>query len=43
LADNSSFEETCYLLWLVRLPKRDELKDLQQKLAGERKLDPAIH
>jgi len=42
LADNSSFEETCYLLWFGRLPKRDELKDLEQKLAGERKLDPAI-
>ena len=42
LADNSSFEETCYLLWFGRLPKRNELKDLQQKLAGERKLDPAI-
>jgi len=42
LADNSSFEETCYLLWFGRLPKRDELKDLQQKLAQERKLDPAI-
>ena len=42
LADNSSFEETCYLLWFGRLPKRDELKDLQQKLVGERKLDPAI-
>ena len=42
LADNSSFEETCYLLWFGRLPKRDELKDLQQKLAEERKLDPAI-
>ena len=42
LADNSSFEETCYLLWFGRLPKRDELKDLQQKLVEERKLDPAI-
>jgi citrate synthase len=42
LADNSSFEETCYLLWFGRLPKRDELKDLQQKLVQERKLDPAI-
>jgi len=42
LADNSSFEETCYLLWFGRLPKRVELKDLQQKLAEERKLDPAI-
>jgi citrate synthase len=42
LADDSSFEETCYLLWFGRLPKRDELNDLQQKLAEERKLDPAI-
>ena len=42
LADNSSFEETCSLLWFGRLPKRAELKDLEQKLAGERKLDPAI-
>ena len=42
LADNSGFEETCYLLWFGRLPKRDELKELQQKLAEERKLDPAI-
>jgi citrate synthase len=42
LADNSSFEETCYLLWFGRLPKRDELKHLQQKLAEERRLDPAI-
>ena len=42
LADNSSFEETCYLLWFGRLPKRDDLKDLQQKLSEERKLDPAI-
>jgi citrate synthase len=42
LADNSSFEETCYLLWFGRLPKRDELQDLEQKLAEERKLDPAI-
>ena len=42
LADNSTFEETCYLLWFGRLPKRDELKHLQQKLAEERRLDPAI-
>jgi citrate synthase len=42
LADNSTFEETCYLLWNGTLPTRSELKDLQQKLAAERKLDPAI-
>src|SRR5437016_9540520 len=42
LADHSNFEETCYLLWFGRLPNRNELKDLQQKLAAERHLDPAI-
>src|SRR5215470_2933022 len=42
LADNSTFEETCYLLWNGSLPKRSGLKDLQQRLAAERKLDPAI-
>src|SRR5947208_14070985 len=42
LADNSTFEETCYLLWNGLLPSRSELKDLQQRLAAERKVDPAI-
>ena len=42
LADHSSFEETCYLLWFGRLPKANELKDLQERLAHERHLDPAI-
>jgi citrate synthase len=42
LADNSTFEETCYLLWNGSLPTRNEFKDLQQRLAAERKLDPAI-
>jgi citrate synthase len=42
LADHSNFEETCYLLWFGRLPKADELKDLRQRLAKERQLDPAI-
>src|SRR3954466_3502034 len=42
LADNSTFEETCYLLWFGRLPKAHELKDLHQKLAAERTLDPGI-
>ena len=42
LADHSTFEETCYLLWFGRLPNRSELKDLQQKLAEERRLDPGI-
>jgi citrate synthase len=42
LADHSNFEETCYLLWFGRLPNPSELKDLQQRLAQERHLDPAI-
>src|ERR1043166_7860719 len=42
LADNSTFEETCFLLWFNRLPRADELKDLHQKLAAERNLDPGI-
>jgi citrate synthase len=42
LADHSNFEETCFLLWFGRLPNRTELKELRQRLAEERRLDPAI-
>ena len=42
LADNSTFEETCCLLWSGKLPSRSELKEVQKQLASERKLDPAI-
>jgi len=42
LADHSTFEETCYLLWHGKLPKRAELDDLKRKLALERKMDPGI-
>ncbi len=42
LADKSTFEETCYLLWHGKLPSRPELDDLKRRLAAERKLDPAI-
>src|SRR5271163_987389 len=42
LADHSTFEETCYLLWYGRLPTRNELKEIRDHLAEERKLDPAI-
>ncbi|HVI07214.1 MAG TPA: citrate synthase [Candidatus Binatia bacterium] len=42
LAEHSTFEETCYLLWFGRLPNRGELKDLAQQLGHERQLDPAI-
>jgi citrate synthase len=42
LADQSNFEETCYLLWFGRLPNSNELTDLKRRLAEERNLDPAI-
>jgi citrate synthase len=42
LADHSSFEETCYLLWFGRLPSRTELQELRDRLAEERKLDASI-
>src|ERR1700752_254757 len=42
LADHSNFEETCYLLWFGRLPKRNELRELRERLAEERKLDASI-
>jgi citrate synthase len=42
LADHSTFEEVCYLLWYGRMPKADELKSLKQRLAEERKLDASI-
>src|SRR3984885_1298716 len=42
LADHSTFEETCYLLWFGHLPTRRELKELHERLAEERKLDAAI-
>jgi citrate synthase len=42
LADKSTFEETCYLLWNGKLPIENELKELHQRLAGERNLNPAI-
>jgi citrate synthase len=42
LAEHSTFEETCYLLWFGHLPNRSELKDVGDRLAQERHLDPAI-
>src|SRR6187401_777369 len=42
LAQNASFEETCYLLWHGRLPNRAELGDLQSQLAAGRPLSEPI-
>lgn len=42
LAANSTFEEVVYLLWHGRLPKRQELEDLQFHLASNRSLSSDI-
>lgn len=42
LASHSTFEEVVYLLWHDRLPKAQELKEFQQQLRSEMKLDPAF-
>src|SRR5574339_360484 len=42
LADHSTFEETCYLLWFGKLPTRSQLRELKDRLAEERKLDASI-
>ncbi len=42
LAENSSFEETVFLLWNNRLPKQDELDKLRKDLGSEMTLDPQL-
>ena len=42
LAQKSSFEETCYLLWYGRLPRRAELDELNSRLSSERKINAGI-
>src|SRR5690606_39988791 len=42
LAEHTTFEEVCYLLWHGRLPNRRELGDLQTALAEARKLPEPI-
>ena len=42
LANNSSFEETTYLLWHGNLPSKDELASFKQKLTAARKVDSKI-
>lgn len=44
LAENSTFEEVCFLLWHDRLPNREELDDLKGKLIAERELpEPVVN
>ncbi len=42
LAQHSTFEEVCYLLWFGKLPTSKELTDFKGQLAAERKLHPDI-
>jgi citrate synthase len=42
LATNSTFEETCYLLWFGRLPNAAELADISQKLAASRAIPQPV-
>src|SRR5205085_5827509 len=42
LAEHSTFEETCYLLWNGRLPKRDELTVFSRELANAREMSPYV-
>jgi citrate synthase len=42
LAEHSTFEETVYLLWHGRLPRREELDALRRELAANRKLPAEV-
>ena len=42
LADHSTFEEVCHLLWFGHLPNTEELTRLKWRMAEERKLDASI-
>lgn len=42
LAENSTFEEVCFLLWFERLPNQVELDDLNAKLRAERNMPEGV-
>ena len=42
LAENSTFEEVCFLLWNDRLPSKKELEDLQHKLESRRRVPKIV-
>src|SRR5438477_5301135 len=42
LAPNSNFEETCYLLWFGRLPKKAELDDISKQMASNRSIPQQV-
>jgi len=43
LARNSTFEETVFLLWNARLPKKDELESLTKTICAEYEIPEALH
>ena len=42
LAEKSTFEESSYLLWFGKLPRRAELEEFNRRLAEARQMDPKI-
>jgi len=42
MADNSSFEETVFLLWYGHLPKAGELQDFKNSISRETILEPRV-
>jgi citrate synthase len=42
LAEFSNFEETAYLIWYGKLPNREELGEIREKLASKRELPPSV-
>src|SRR5690606_30234898 len=42
LAEHSTYEEVCFLLWFERLPSQAELDDLNAKLRAERNLPEGV-
>jgi citrate synthase len=42
LAENASFEETCYLLWFGELPQRKQLENLRQQFSASFPVDSQI-
>jgi citrate synthase len=42
LARNATFEEVAYLLWNLKLPNREQLRELHRQLAAERGIAPEL-
>ena len=42
LAEKSTFEEVCFLLWEGRLPRREELEETRRAIGQERTLPPEM-